>query len=485
MQSIELLFKKHNDAILKNTSNFSFEENTVSILFINILNPINRKNAILFAMIFLSKNFFLKIPAHGIAFLICVTLSMGWTSLAPSGEQKTKNTTEKRIDSLRREHKKFVYNDPAKALELINEALSMADSANHSSAKIECRIDLSYLHRITGNYELALQHAFDALTKLKIQLAEDKGNDDGNMTSSILLAETHTAIGKTYGDMTYYPLALKYFKKAETIFIEHEKLRSLAYLYMNKAIIYDSNGESMYSNTLFKKSLQIFKQLKDTASIGHAYNNLSISYKQSEDFGTAKKYNDSAIHIYRMVENKAALANALNNSARIAYDQKKFAAGLDYLDVALRVIDEIGNLRFNSDNNALRGATHFKLGHSDIAEKILLEELPNSKTHFFMENSELILETLVALYQQKQDLRELSTYSGMLLDLRTDKEEKQDKKAIIEEKYAKEFDEQADLFDSKEKRYKKSNEILILIFVLLALQFVVLIILFQKNKLLV
>jgi len=408
-------------------------------------------------------------------------IAISFYGMDNNGKKITHSESKKKVDSLREEHKKYVYNNQTKALKFINEGLTLADSIKYHSARIHCRIDLSYLHRVSGDYELALEYAFEALTKLKIILTEKNENlHDG--VNTMLLAETNTTIGKTYADMTYYPLALKYFNKAEAIFKRHNDLKALAYLYMNKAIVYASNDEFEYGNVLFRKSLGVFKQLNDSASIGHAYNNLSMSYKQSENFSIAEKYNDSAIHIYKIVENKAALANALNNSARISYDKKQYGAALNSLDEALKVITEIGNVMFESENTTLRGMTNFQLGKSDLAERILIKELPNSRKHLYMENSESILETLVMLYEQKEDLRLLSKYKSMLLDLKVDKEKNQDKKVIIEEKYAKQFDEQADLFEFRENLYKKSNGIILGIFAFLAVQLVVLIILFNRKK---
>ncbi len=396
-------------------------------------------------------------------------------------QRAEKTAEEKKVDSLCMMHNQYLRQDVTKAITISTRSLALADSIDYDLGRITSKNNLGNCYLTTGDFELSLKYSFDALNDLKIVLAENDFEERPKIYDA-RLSEIYSSIGSTYNYLEYYPLALKYYNKAAKILQEQANLKKLAMIYVNKSSIYRRNNEVEYAKNMLIKSLNTFKELNEIRFVGLCYGNISNIYISLEDYDSAKKYLDSAIGIHRKTKDYNSLANAFNNRAGILYNQKKYEVALSSLDSASRLLIDTKNKKYISNNNVFRGGIYLRLNRLELAEKTLLEEFQNSTNLLYNRNAEQVCETLVELYEKQKMPQKVLKYKSILLDLKTSKEEHQDKKVVLEEKYAKLFDEQADLFDFKEGLYKKTNGIILFIFAFLALQLLILIMLFSRKK---
>lgn len=397
----------------------------------------------------------------------------------------TKNDLNEKVDSLCRIHKKYLYTNPKKAFDILGKSLALADSIKYKFGSISSKHHLSNYYSVIGDFEVSLKYSFGALNELKILLAE-KDFDERPEIYDARLAEIYGAIANVYSNLEYYPLAIKYYNKAEQIFIKQgDSPKALALIYANKSSIYRRNGEIEFAKNMLLKSLKVFKYFKEKRIVGLCYLNMANIHNGAQDYEAMLQYMDSAIIVHTELKDYATLANVYNNKANYYYENKKSQHALTNLDKASELLKKIENKKYLSNNALIRGGIYLQQGQLALAEEILLSELENSMDLMYNRNAEQVCEKLIALYEEKKEPQNILKYKSLLLDFKNTKEQHQDKKVVLEEKYAKEFDEQADLFDFRETLYKKSNTIVLVIFSFLIIQFITLLILFNRKKSLV
>ncbi|WP_350288043.1 tetratricopeptide repeat protein [uncultured Croceitalea sp.] len=430
---------------------------------------------------------FQKTRPNKILFLLSIFTLTSISSLANSDTEKEglKRKAEKKVDSLCDAFGKHMGSNTKKALAVSVEALALADSIGYTFGSINAKRKIADSHFIAGRYEKALVYGFEGLNDIKIAFANGS-LDKSNKEHMALMAKTQRTIGVIYAALDYYSLALKYYRKAEKIFLKQKNtLYALAKIYSMKAVVYIDNKEMDFAKTTLLEANTIFKRQEEhNAKMGlaHNYNNLSVIHQYLKNSNLRIAYLDSATQIFKEFKDYGSLINTMHNKAIYSLSQHDYEGAHSALEKAEIQLKTFKNKLLLSRNTFLRAKTYGLQGNVELAEKMLIDELKNARILLFTSNSEDICKNLVQLYEDRNDIENLFKYKSILLDLQAQREQYQDQKTIIEEKYAKQFDEQADLFDFKEKLYKKSNEIIIAIFAFLALQLMVLIVLSSRKK---
>ncbi len=414
-------------------------------------------------------------------FLFAILSSVLCYSQSTKTDIDDRGTVIERIDSLREAYKKYLANNSKLALEMANKAMLNSDDIDYFSGSILTRIDLSFIHNVSGEFEPALKYAFDALNKFKLLTAE-QDMDKSTHENEILLARVYGNIGDMYKSLDYLPLALKYYNKADPILKRNEMEGLSAQLQMTKASLYRVINEYDEAKVLYFEAIGTFKSLDNTSMVAHCHGNLSNVYADLEEFDLAYQYLDSALQFYRKGNNKAVLANTLNNKASVLFDEQKYQEALEPLDEALEILNQIDTKKIKSVNQSIRGAIYLKLGQLDKSEELLEKELSNARALLYNDTAEEICQNLIKLYKLKNDTGNEVKYKSILLDIKTTKEENEDKKSILEEQYAKKFDEQADLFDFREAIYKKSNTIIMVVVGFIVMQIIILMTLYARKE---
>ncbi|GMN07089.1 hypothetical protein MTsPCn5_24780 [Croceitalea sp. MTPC5] len=414
--------------------------------------------------------------------LVLITLS-GATipKKMETGKGTDQKNTIKEVDSLLQLHEKFYKNNIDRAFEAVQKALHLADNEGYVLGRVSARNRLGTSFRYQGNIDKALTNFFEAQKILKIELAQDPSPEKLKVYE-LKLGKTNRHIGTVYAVMGHYPLALKYYNKAKSIFEKNNISEELVYINISKANVYASNSDFEYGKSEYLKSIPTIKQLEKKNTLGILYFNIALMNFELEEYSLATKYADSALNISIGSKDFRRLGKALTLKADISYEQKQFERSLSLLDSALIYLNKSKDKPAQSTNEIIRAEIYVSTGKHDLAEKILLATLVEAELSFFHEEAIEACKILVDIYSYNKDTPNILKFKSKLLDLKIQQEKVQDDDMILEEKYAEQFDEQADLFDFKERLYKKSNGVLLLLFSLLAGQLVLLVILFQKKK---
>ncbi len=414
-------------------------------------------------------------------FLFFLLLSTNLFSNDVKGDSITKTSLQQKVDSLRKEHKKYARNNPKRAFELVHEALAIADSIRYIAGKVNLKIDLGTLYRTTGNFNESLKYSFEALNMLKMEMAK-KTAEEQPLFLQEQLGKIYLNIGNLYASLSYFSLAMKYYEKSEQIFKTVKTMRSLAVVYISKANVHFENDDPMYAKDQYLKSLTAMKKLKEKRIIALLYGNIAHACHQLGEYEVATAYVDSASAMNRAQENDNSLGQVQTLKAEIEFDQQKYDSSLSTLDAALKQLEKANNRDAISSNNVIRGLILMKMGKLDLAEKILVKTLEDAQLSLFAEQAKEACEHLIELYTLKKDTANILKFKSLSLDLRIAQEKQQDTKALVEEKYARQFDEQAELFDFREALYKKSNNIVLAILGFLGLQLLILLALRSRKK---
>jgi tetratricopeptide (TPR) repeat protein len=326
------------------------------------------------------------------------------------------------------------YNDPAKGLEVAEEALALGLDNNAPKLVANSYLNLGHLKSVVGSYDTAMQYYDLAETKY-LEVAYEPG-----------VAEAYTNKGIVYTWMGKYPEALEFHLKALPIFESHNLVRKKIGVYENIGLIYyqqsewteaihhfrialdfmGQSGDSVnYAGSLMnigavyfqrgdqdtavlymEQAANVFEGVNDLKSAALVYNNLGAVFGSAGDFEKALPYIESSLRIKIAMGNKKGIASGYGNLASLMQGEKRYEEALAYVDSSYVIALEIGAL--DDQLNALRlyYSTYDMMGRHDSALSYL-EQFSSLNDSILSQESKDQVAELSAKYDSEKKEREI------------------------------------------------------------------------------
>jgi tetratricopeptide (TPR) repeat protein len=191
---------------------------------------------------------------------------------------------------------------------------------------------------ILGNYPVAIQYFKNAQTEFEIGLKQNPDKKEFKKG----LARAYASSGVAYSEQSNYTLALKNHEKALKLYQEIEEKQSISKVLNNIGIVYKSQ-------LIYTKALYYLKEAhKIQVSLGEAnapvtLTNIGVIYFEMGEYQNAIQYYEKAKKGFEKSDNKRGFA-LLNNYLGDYYKkQNNKVLALEYYQKSLNLYEEIQN----------------------------------------------------------------------------------------------------------------------------------------------
>lgn len=300
-------------------------------------------------------------------------------------------------DSLLRVAGEFVESNPTKARTIIDEALSLSESANlqRNIATALNYKGLSYYGE--RNYEEAIKY-FQQSLKVLFRIGDKKK-----------IANMMKKIGLAYLNQRKYNKAIEYYGFAQKIFEQLKHVDRKAETHIEIGIIYNLSERYMPAIHEFDEALELYEMLDNKTGQVDALHNMAIAYHK---YGNNKKAQESFVEAIRIHENYldyTGLSKILNGYANVLIDIKDYKQALLILESAKTKIN-IKDANLYSEILANYGTVLIYENKLDVAEKYLNRALQIADSVMFDDVQAKVYRALYELHFRNNDTRLALSY---------------------------------------------------------------------------
>jgi len=183
----------------------------------------------------------------------------------------------------------------------------------------------------------------------------------------------HLCLGKSYGTVGEFKLALEHLKKAESLTSDKE---ILMYIYGWIGLIYYGMGYLDDALLYFSRSLSLARDMGNKSVRVSALNNIAGIYYKKSELDKALGYYEESL---RLTTDEKEKATIYNNIA-VIYDKKgDYQKAVEYFQKAIEIGERYGDYHGASIRKLNLGDTYRTMKDYEKAEKYILEGLEGVK----------------------------------------------------------------------------------------------------------
>ncbi len=252
----------------------------------------------------------------------------------------------------------------------IDSLVQLVSETKSDTTKINSLNELSWQHINTGNYELALNFANQAIDYSKEIIHSSALPKPIALAIKNNLGKSYNYLGIIYKYQGDYDKALEFYFKSLKIKEETSDKNGMAASYNNIGTIYTS--KSYYDKALefYFKSLAIFEELNDKNGMAASYNNIGNNHYLKKDYDKALEFYSKSLKIREERGDKKGMAKSYNNFGLIYSVRKEYDKSLEYYFKALAIRTSI------NDKNGMTSS------HRNIGDVYLFQKKPTeAKKH--------------------------------------------------------------------------------------------------------
>jgi len=232
----------------------------------------------------------------------------------------------------------LTHKNPQKALEYINEGLSIGKAKNWQRGLALALTQKGAIYYTMADNLRAMEFFLSALS------ITEKIRDEE------LTINLYNNLANIYADMKDFKKALEYYHKYLDFAITHNNRINRIKALNNIGNVYNDTKPIDKAITYFNKALQLSKEEENDFFIAAITNNIGISFKRKKEYKNALKYFNDVVIIADKINNKYILASALNSLAKVNILLDEFDIAKNYAERALKVSEEIGTIEWQADS---------------------------------------------------------------------------------------------------------------------------------------
>lgn len=300
-------------------------------------------------------------------------------------------------DSLLRTAVELMESDPDKARTLIDEALSLSESADLQK-NIATALNykgLSYYGE--QNYEEAVKY-FQQSLKVLFRIGDKKK-----------IANMMKKIGLAYLNQRKYNRAIEYYGFAQKIFEQLKYIDRKAETHVEIGIIYNLSNRYASAIQEFDDALQLYQVLDNKTGQVESLHNMAIAYHKYGNYKKAQESFIASIQIYETYLDYTGLSKVLNDYANVLIDVKDYKKALGVLESAKEKINR-NDAYLYSEVLANYGTVLIYDGELDLAENHLNQALEIADSLAVDDIQAKVYRALYELHFRKNDTRSALSY---------------------------------------------------------------------------
>lgn len=282
-----------------------------------------------------------------------------------------KDLKEGKIESLITEAEKYIkYKTYIKALQLLDEALSLSKKINYKKGIADAELNTGLIFFYQSNFDKALiffMNSKDIYTEIndKKQLASVYGKigasasnkGDNELAHEYLLkaikmnkqlknlnrlCADYSNLGNLYQEEGDFKQASESYLKSLEIAKQEQLKHFELIIYSNLFALYSANADYKKALEFANNGLRLSKKEKDTLGIVRGYINLGNSYFNSERYDKALSFFNDALKLSRESNNNNLLLYVYTNIGSVYQEQKKYNKALEAYNNALLYENQSG-----------------------------------------------------------------------------------------------------------------------------------------------
>ena len=232
----------------------------------------------------------------------------------------------------------LTHKNPQKALEYINEGLSIGKAENWQRGIALALTQKGAIYYTMADNLRAMEFFLRALS------ITEKIRDEE------LTINLFNNLANIYADMKNFKKALEYYHKYLDFAIAHNNRINRIKALNNIGNVYNDTKSIDKAITYFNKALQLSKEEENDFFIAAITNNIGISFKRKKEYKNALKYFNDVVIITDKINNKYIMASALNSLAKVNILLDEFNIAKNYAEKALKVSKEIEAVEWQADS---------------------------------------------------------------------------------------------------------------------------------------
>ena len=193
----------------------------------------------------------------------------------------------------------------------------------------------------------------------------------------------------------------------------------LAFLLMNKGIIYDYLGRYPEAIHHYLESMKIMSKSNNKLGVCKLYNNIGLTYENQKKYPLALQYYGKSLELAKKINNKRAISVAINNIGIIYMHEKKHDLALRNYFYCIKYEKELNDTIALGDSYNNIGIIYLNQKKFNKAEEYFSKSLKiriQTNDRHGISNS---YNNLGSLYNDKQELTTAKTYFLKSLEIST------------------------------------------------------------------
>jgi len=291
-------------------------------------------------------------------------------------------------------------NNMAKGIEVLNQALSLAQNSDDYSLTGNIFKDIGLCYWKLGDKDQALFHYKKARTYY------EKNND------RIALSRLNVNIANVYYYLSQFEQALVYYNEALNTARKINDPIFLAQILSNIGGVYIRFGEYEKALENFQEALEIDRRRLNRRGEAIRLSNIGHVYGMIGELKKAIEYFIQALKIDESIKNTAGIAIRYGNIATCCILGEDYEAGIKYLTKALELSESIGAKDYIAYYHNVIGFAYLKTGDLDKAEFHLDKGYSMARLAKNLSYEIIAHSTFGLLYLTKGDLKKALQHSN-------------------------------------------------------------------------
>ncbi|MES2838168.1 MAG: tetratricopeptide repeat protein [Bacteroidota bacterium] len=331
----------------------------------------------------------------------------------------------------------YLYDNIDKLPKCVNEISSLSEKLNNPEGKALADNLMANYQYFKGNYSIALEYFQKNITFY----IDTKNNNS--------LGNTYLSLGNVYESMGESDKAIFYYLKSLKIDEEIGDKQRLSDDYTNLGVFYNHRNNPKKALFYFQKALELDIELKNDQFIVGTYVNLGSVYFALKDIPKSLEYLLKGYKKAKETNNLDGLARLSNNLGQIFFEEKDYEKALKYNLESVAIKEELGQKEGLTNSYLSLGTLYENMGKDNLALYYFQKSYDLSKSIKHVEGIVDVSKVLSNYYEKR---------NNPTLSLRYHKEYSSLKDTLFNMKSEEKITEMSTKYESE----KKENQILLL-----------------------